>query len=125
MTKQRRIIHSIINNSCEHLCADGIYLEAKKQMPGIAIGTVYRNLGLMVEAGEIRKIPVAGHPDRYDKSTKPHDHMLCEECGRLVDLSIGDISELIEDKTGTFVKSYELYVNGICSDCIKAKSTKN
>lgn len=119
MTKQRRIIHCIISNSCEHLSADEIYLEAKKQMPGIAIGTVYRNLGLMVDAGEIRKIPVAGHPDRYDKSTRPHDHMLCEKCGRLVDLSIGDISALIEDKTGTSVTSYELYVNGICSDCIK------
>ena len=119
MTKQRQIIHNIINTSTEHLCADGIYLEAKKSMPNIAIGTVYRNLGLMVDAGEIRRIPVAGHPDRYDKSIKPHDHMLCEECGRLVDLSIGDITSLIEDKTGASVTSYELYVSGICPDCMK------
>ena len=122
MTKQRRIIHSIINNSCEHLCADGIYMEAKKEMPNIAIGTVYRNLGLMVDAGEIRRIPIAGHPDRYDKSTKPHDHMLCCECGRLVDLNLGDITSLIEEKSCAKVTSYELYVNGICPDCIKAKA---
>ncbi len=122
MTKQRRIIHSIINNSCEHLCADGIYLEAKKEMPNIAIGTVYRNLGLMVDAGEIRRIPIAGQPDRYDKSTKPHDHMLCEDCGKLVDLSIGDITGLIEEKTGACVTSYELSVSGICPDCVKSKT---
>lgn len=119
MTKQRRIIHSIINESCKHLCADEIYIEAKKIIPTIAIGTVYRNLGLMVEAGEIRHIPIAGHPDRYDKSVKPHDHMLCEKCGRLVDLNIGDITGLIEEKTCAKVTSYELSVSGICPGCIR------
>ncbi len=119
MTKQRQLIHSIINTSCEHLCADEIYLEAKKVIPSIAIGTVYRNLGLMVDAGEIRHIPIAGHPDRYDKSIKPHDHMLCEGCGRLVDLNIGDLTEFIENATCAKVSSYELSVSGICPDCAK------
>lgn len=68
MTRQRQLIYNIIQRADDHPTAEMIYARAKAEMPSIAFGTVYRNLKLMVDAGEILHIPVAGEPDRYDKT---------------------------------------------------------
>ena len=63
MTKQKLIISQIVENSCGHPTAEEIYLEAKKFLPSIAVGTVYRNLNRMVADGEIRRISIPGKAD--------------------------------------------------------------
>ena len=55
-SKQRDIILEVVSNSCEHPSADMVYQEVKKQIPNISLGTVYRNLNLLVELKKIRKI---------------------------------------------------------------------
>ena len=59
MTRQRQLIYKIIMNTEGHLSADEIFGYAKAEMPSIALGTVYRNLRLMVEDKEIRQIVTA------------------------------------------------------------------
>ena len=86
MTRQRQLIYNIIQRADDHPTAEMIYARAKAEMPSIAFGTVYRNLKLMVDAGEILHIPVAGEPDRYDKTIRPHEHMQCIECGRVAEI---------------------------------------
>jgi hypothetical protein len=56
MTKQRKLIYQIVKDSMSHLSAEEIFFRAKQVMPSISMGTVYRNLGLMVEDKELRKI---------------------------------------------------------------------
>lgn len=121
MTKQRKLILAIIQNSMEHLTADEIFIQAKKLMPSIAVGTVYRNLGLMVEAGEVKKLPQPNGPDRYDKSIKPHEHLCCSKCGSFLDLPDLELKPYIEQKAGIEVESYELHIEGICSECLKKR----
>lgn len=121
MTKQRQLILEIIQNSMEHLTADDIFIKAKEKMPSIAVGTVYRNLGLMVEAGEIKKLPQPSGPDRYDKSIKPHEHLCCSKCGNFLDLPDLELKPYIEQKAGIEVESYELHIEGICSECLKKR----
>lgn len=121
MTKQRRLIADIIHASCEHLSAEQIYHAAHAQMPSIAVGTVYRNLSIMVEEGEIRRIPVAGGSDRYDRSLHPHDHLLCIRCGAVCDigdtplLSTEELTACLPD--GWRHERHELVVCGICPAC--------
>lgn len=117
MTKQRKLIHQIICDSPMHLSAEEIYFEAKKQCPSIAVGTVYRNLNLMVEEGEILKIEAPGQPVRFDKNTHPHEHFFCGSCGRLFDLNVKGIKELIEAQSGLTVESYTLSVRCRCQNC--------
>lgn len=117
MTEQRRVIKEIITQSPEHLSADAIYMQARERLPAIAVGTVYRNLGLMVDAGEIRRIPVPNAPDRYDKNVMPHEHMLCGRCGHMVDIHVGDLKGYLAKQSGMCVSSYDLAVVGICADC--------
>lgn len=58
MTRQRRIIHDYLLSTKSHPTAEEIYMNVKKNMPSIAVGTVYRNLSLMTDAGEVRRITV-------------------------------------------------------------------
>ena len=85
MTKHQQLILTIIQNSPEHLTAEKIYLLAKQLSPKISMGTVYRCLGLLVQEGRIRKIPVFGKTDYYDKNCEKHDHLLCIQCGNIRD----------------------------------------
>ncbi len=117
MTRQRKTILEIIKTSNEHMTAEEIYLKAKKVMPSIAMGTVYRNLGLMTEAGEIRRIPIPDSPDRYDKSVKPHEHMVCQECGEVHDVFIDGLLEYLRQSTGAEITGYDLNLRFICENC--------
>ena len=114
MTKHRQLIHRIIQESDDHLTADQIYFLAKQEMPSIAIGTVYRNLNLMVKDEEIRRVQLAGEPDRFDRALLPHDHMLCQRCGKLLDVQLQGLLQKLEEDTGTSVLSYDLKINILC-----------
>ncbi|MBE6538306.1 MAG: transcriptional repressor [Ruminococcaceae bacterium] len=122
MTKQRQLILDIINRSYSHPNADEIYKEAKIVMPNIALGTVYRNLGLMVKDGEIRRLVCENAPDRYDRVAPLHDHMLCTECGKITDTDIGSLWDTIENCVGEKIVGYELMVRHVCNSC---KSEQN
>ncbi|MDO4543818.1 MAG: transcriptional repressor [Clostridia bacterium] len=121
MTKQKRVILDIIEESPLHLNAEQIYMEAKKRLPQIAMGTVYRNLKLMSEAGEIRHISMPDGGDRYDRNVMPHEHIECIECGLLYDLPDYDVCDFLQRRTDMRVLSCELSVKGLCPDCIKKK----
>lgn len=120
-TKQRKLISDIIKSSKEHMTAEEIYMKAKKIMPYIAIGTVYRNLGLMAEAGEIRRITMLNAPDRFDRSVHPHEHAICQNCGELYDVSISNLKEQLEKQTGIEILGYALSLKYICDKCKKGE----
>lgn len=119
LTEQRRLIYEIVMQACNHPTAEEIYLEAKRKRPSIAIGTVYRNLGILSENGDILHIPIIDGPDRYDKTLSPHEHMTCTLCGRVVDAKIGNLIEHLRALSGLDIKSYELNLKGICPCCLE------
>lgn len=117
MTKYRTLILDIIKSSEEHMTAEEIFLKAKRLQHSIAVGTVYRNLGLMAEAGEIRRISILNAPDRYDKTLLPHEHLICQNCGELSDISVPDLKEYLEQQTGIKILGYDLNLRYICNKC--------
>ena len=120
MTKQKRLIMEIIRECHEnrvHPTAEDIFFEARKKLPNIALGTVYRNLNILSEEGVIRRLSVAGNPDRFDLNAMTHDHLVCSRCGRLKDVEIKGVSEAIKELTGEDILSYELNAYYVCNDC--------
>lgn len=117
MTKQRKIIKDIIYASYKHPTADEIYAEAKKKMPSIAVGTVYRNLTLLVESGEVRKIDAPNAPSRYDRPQIPHEHLICKNCGKVADVDMDSLLDVLNEKTGKEVIEYKLTMYYICENC--------
>lgn len=117
MTRQRQLIYRIIMNTDAHLSADEIFRAAKEEMPSIALGTVYRNLRLMVEDKEIRQISSEFGPDRYDRNMIPHEHLHCDNCGKLVDITLGGLKDLLESRAEITVLDYQLNIRGLCAGC--------
>lgn len=117
MTKQKLLIKNIIESASGHLTADEIYQLAKIEMPHIALGTVYRNLGKLCEANEIGLISVSGKPDHYDKSIIAHGHLICDCCGKITDFHLEDIKERVENLLDVEVVSYDFNAHYICEGC--------
>lgn len=116
MTKYERAIYEIVTASREHLSAGEIYDKLRKLMPKVVQATVYNNLNKLTEAGLIRKISIEGMPDRYDAVCK-HDHLVCNHCGKLTDISFDDLSLSLKDQLGQDFLFYDLKVYYVCPEC--------
>lgn len=119
MTKQKKLVLEIIEKSHRHPTAEEVFFEARKQIPNIALGTVYRNLNGLVEEGAIRRITLSGTPDRFDINILKHDHLVCGRCGKLKDINLQGVQKTINELTGEDILSYELNAYYICEDCKK------
>lgn len=120
MTKQRELIISILKQSDRHLTADEIFFLAKLKMPSIAMATIYNNLNAMHEAGMIKRLHIDGVADCFDKIMEPHDHLLCDRCGKISDVKLPSLSETLEHEIGCEIEDYELTVHYVCAECRRA-----
>ena len=120
MTKQRELIINILKQSDRHLTADEIFFLAKLKMPSIAMATIYNNLNAMNDAGLIRRLHIDGVADCFDKIVEPHDHLLCDRCGKINDIRLPNLIDNIESELGTEIENYELTVHYVCNECRRA-----
>ena len=125
MTRQRALIYRTLCSGQGHMTAEEIYLRAKEKMPGLAMGTVYRNLNLMAAEGEIRRVEMPGAPDRFDANMRAHDHLICQNCGALSDIHLGDFKSMLETATGVKVLGYDLNVRYLCPACQRQQDERS
>ena len=124
-SRQRESIKHFLESTNGHPTADAVYMHVKKDFPNISLGTVYRNLNLLVDIGEATKVTTPDGGDRFDGRMEPHNHFLCKSCGRLLDLdfnmiTIDEVNKLMgEDFDGVITSSSTLFY-GECGDCIKS-----
>lgn len=122
-SRQRECILSFLKTRHDHPTADTIYEQVRKEIPNISLGTVYRNLALLTERGEIIKLSLDGVCDRYDATTTPHFHFQCNCCGGVSDMSIPDsvakAFHKINDDYSGIIEGYTSFFYGICPDCTK------
>ena len=116
MTGAQKTIMKIVKEH-PHRSAEYIYSEAKKIMPGIALGTVYRNLGKFSDSGLIRRIARGDSPDLFDPTTAPHDHIICINCGCAEDLHLPGLGEYLHTHADKKIESFELLVYHSCPEC--------
>ncbi len=120
-TNQRRIIIEELRKLKTHPTADELYAIVREKLPQISLGTVYRNLELLAEAGKIWKLELSGKQKRFDGNVNKHFHMRCSNCGRIEDMEADEMSE-IDDKLNDLVDKlkvdgYRLELSGLCSKC--------
>ena len=120
MTESRKAILSALSNVKAHPTADEVYLMVRRDVPNVSLGTVYRNLDILAKRGLIRALATAGEPRRYDGMLEEHHHIVCEVCGRIDDVEVGDtepLEELVVDCEGYEVHGYTLCFAGVCREC--------
>ena len=124
LTKQRQAVLRVIQESHEHLTANDVFENARRHLPGISFATVYNSLRYLKNEGLIAEVHFGTDAARYDRKLTRHDHAVCSECGKLVDLelSIPDtLRKQAADLSKFKAESVELILRGLCPDCINTK----
>ena len=121
-TKQRQVVLRVIRESEEHLTANEVFDDARRLLPGISFATVYNSLRYLKNKGLIGEIRFGTDATRYDRKLMRHDHALCNNCGKLVDLELSIPVALLEEAANLSkfeAKSIELTLRGLCPECSK------
>ena len=93
-SRQRESIKANLMSRHDHPTADALYASIREEFPNISLGTVYRNLNLLVETGEILKLTCGNGPDHYDGNVAPHYHFVCRDCGQVYDMELDEMADL-------------------------------
>ena len=120
MTRQRRIILEELRKAGSHPTADGIYEMARRRLPRISLGTIYRNLETLSRSGVIRKLEFGGPQKRFDGHPENHYHLYCTNCGRLDDIPsrpIPNIEDAFHDACDYQITGHQLVLIGLCPNC--------
>ncbi len=118
MTRQRKLILEALWELSSHPTADEVYEMVRRRMPRVSLGTVYRNLEALSDAGVILRLP--GTPMRFDGDTRPHYHIRCLRCGKIDDLPAGGrivVRRNIKVPAGWDLVGYHVELVGLCPRC--------
>ena len=121
-SKQRETIKEFLSTRKDHPTADVVYTNVRKSFPNISLGTVYRNLTLLADIGEITRLGVGDGADRFDFDTSPHYHFVCSDCGRVSDFDFPFMERMTQAARESFkgeIDGHITYFYGRCENCSK------
>ena len=122
-SRQREALLKALRARRDYFTAETLYHALRETNPNISLGTVYRNLALLEEKGDVMRLHGQDSPDRYDGVTAPHNHLRCRACGALLDLpDMGGMVDLARAReiaagTGMAVDGYRIVFEGLCGAC--------
>lgn len=126
-TRQRQLVSDAVTARRDHPMADQVYQQVRAEDPHISKGTVYRNLNLLAESGEIQHVKIPGI-DRFDWRVEPHYHLLCTGCGAVIDVPLkyrAELDQAMARETGYEIAGHRTTFEGLCPDCRHLKTTAN
>ncbi len=121
-SKQRDMIKAFLIGRKDHPTADVVYMNVRQQNPNISLGTVYRNLTLLADIGEIQRLRLGDGVDHFDADTTPHYHFVCSNCGSVIDLEMEGIESILDVANANFngvIAGHVTYFYGTCFNCTK------
>jgi Fur family ferric uptake transcriptional regulator len=109
-----------------HFGADDLYILMKNRKSRVSRATVYKTLELLAKCDLLSKRHFGDNTTRYESSFKKHlhDHLICVDCGRIVEFSDPDIKKFpaeISEKLGYTFESYSFNIFARCKDPKKCK----
>jgi Fe2+ or Zn2+ uptake regulation protein len=119
-SRQRAQILELLRSTDEHPTAAWIHEGLQASLPRLSLGTVYRNLDVLVAEGEIEAVPTPHGPTRYDANLKPHHHFICEECGGIEDIDLRlpeGLAARIRRKYRVTPTRFRIDFYGLCRVC--------
>lgn len=119
-SRQRESIKNFLAGRMDHPTAETIYTCLRKDHPHISLGTVYRNLSLLTELGEIKKISTGDGPDHFDGDISRHHHFICKKCHQVSDMKMENIDSIMKTATKDFngqIDEYIMNFYGLCETC--------
>ena len=120
LTHQRIEIYKEIKSSKDHPSVEVLYERLKPRLPTISLDTVYRTLTMFVELGLIKRIYGKDPVTRYDPDTATHHHLVCKNCGEIIDFTwpaINEVSIPEEVKDLGTIDYMQVQLVGLCKKC--------
>lgn len=122
ITPQRHAVLEFLLDSETHPTADDIYKALEPKFPNMSVATVYNNLRVLRKAGLVRELTYGDSSSRFDCNMTDHYHIMCEDCGKIVDFHyppLDEVESLAEKVTGFEVSHHRMELYGKCDDCRK------
>lgn len=122
ITPQRHAILEHLVNTTAHPTADEIYKALEGKFPNMSVATVYNNLRVFKDTGLVKELTYGDSSSRFDYVTSDHYHIICEDCGKIVDFfypGLDEVETLAEHVTGFKVGNHRMEVYGTCPTCQK------
>lgn len=120
-TIQRALVLEAVHSLHTHPTSADVYEAVRERHPSISRATVYRNLAVLAERGDVLRVEVPNGADRYDFNTEPHHHVKCAECGLIDDVMLSCADNLLDqvrDARGFQLASYQVIFEGVCPHCL-------
>ena len=119
-TAQRARLLEVLRASEQHPTAAQLHRALHGEFPRLSLGTVYRNLDVLVDQGEIDVVPAPSGVLRYDGNRAPHHHFSCEACGGILDIELPAPRRLaarLARERALRVRKIRIEFIGLCSAC--------
>lgn len=121
VTHQRLAIFEAVMANCNrHPSAEIIYQTVRERYPTISFNTIYKNLEILEELGIVVKVNPLYNEARYDVDVRPHHHLICRECKKIVDVhdeKLDSVPAPIEAADGFQVENWSVQFTGLCAPC--------
>lgn len=120
LTSQRRAVLEVVRQATDHPTALEIFQRVQSLHPGIAYATVYTALRALVKQGLIHELKFGDNASRFDARLEEHHHMLCLDCGDLVEVDVTLTPEQVAAavrQTGFRIKQHHIQFMGHCPKC--------
>ena len=120
-TRQRAAVEEVVRELSEFRTAQQIHDDLRHRGDGVGLTTVYRNLQLMADAGELDAIRTADGETAYRRcSGGHHHHLVCRSCGRTVEVTgpaVETWAQRVADEHGYTDLSHTVEIFGLCREC--------
>src|ERR1700693_2033149 len=122
LTGPRRVVLDVVRATESHPTAERVHQMVRRRLPRVSLGTVYRNLRLLVAQGLVKELP--GPHTRFDCNLSEHHHFTCLACGRIADVA-GPLTEphsralvsRVASSGGFSVTHHRIEFYGRCAAC--------
>ncbi|HUI69847.1 MAG TPA: transcriptional repressor [Spirochaetia bacterium] len=121
-SKQRERILALLRSTDTHPTANWLFGKLKKEFPNLSLGTIYRNIGILVHQGLIGRIAFGSTFDRLDANVTEHYHFICERCDAVIDLKLPvrrSLDKQVPASEGFRVHRHAVEFYGLCPKCAK------
>ena len=112
----------LLQSTRTHPTANWLYGRLRKEFPDLSMGTVYRNIGILIQQGFINRIAFGSTFDHLDANMKSHYHFICEKCDSITDLEVlpdKSLNAWPDKSRGFTVSRHEIEFYGLCPKCSK------
>jgi len=123
LTRYRRVVLDALRGTDNHPTAAEVFRLVRRRRPGVAYATIYNSLNWLEQKGFISRVDFAEEAARYDPIVERHDHLVCNRCGLLRDISLELSTRTLGRAArgvGFRIERYRTELFGVCDRCVRS-----